>query len=83
MMKSAGKDLFRCKECEEKSVDMKMMIDSMQAIKSELGVIKHGHTEQQAEREQVLKGLKVVKEVATRLERVEDVQEKRRTASKE
>ena len=76
MMMSAGKDLFTCKECEAKNVDMKAMIDSMQAIKSELGEIKNGHAEQQVEREQVLEGLKVVKEVAKRMERIEDVQEK-------
>ena len=48
----------------------------MQSIKSELGNIRHAQAEQQAERGQVLEGLKVVEAVAKRLERIEEVQEK-------
>ena len=51
------------------------MIESMNSIKSELSTIRQGQTEQQAEREQVLEGLKVVKAVAERMDWIE-VQEK-------
>ena len=58
---------------------MKAVLESMQSIKSELGTLKNGQAEQkaeqQAEREQVLEGLKAVETVVKRLERVEDVQE--------
>lgn len=76
MMRSTAKGLFTCSECESKGADMKAVLESMQSIKSELGTIKNGQAEQQAERVQVLEGLKVVKEVAKRLERIEDVQDK-------
>ena len=76
MMRGVDKGLFTCSECESKGADMKAVLELMHSIKTELGTIKSGQAEQQAERKQVLEGLEVVKEVAKRMERIEDVQEK-------
>ena len=76
MMLKMEKGLWTCKQCEKKTADMKVVIESMNSIKSELCTIRQGQTEQQAEREQVLEGLEVVKAVAKKLDRIEEVQEK-------
>ena len=75
MMKGAGKSLWICADCEAKEADMKAVLDSMNAMKSELSTIKRGQSEQQVERTKVLEGLKKVEAVAKRMERVEVAQE--------
>ena len=76
VMRSMGKSLWTCNECEGKDADMKAVLESMKSIKTELSSIKEGQAEQQVEREQVLEGLKTVKAVAKKLEKIEGVQEK-------
>ena len=83
IMKSMGRSLWTCNECEGKDADMKAVLESMKSIKSELCTIKEGQAEQQAERAeqqaeraQVMEGLKAVQAVAKKLEKIETVQTK-------
>ena len=76
IVKGMGKDIWNCKDCDTKSADMRAVLESMNTIKSELGTIKQGQAEQQVERAQVWEGLKAVKDVAIRMEKIEGVQEK-------
>ena len=75
VVRGITKGFWTCNDCETKSADMKAVLESMKSIKTELCTIKEGQAEQQAEREQVIEGLKTVKEVAKKLERIEVVQE--------
>ena len=68
------KGFWTCNGCETKSTDMKAVLESMNSIKTELCTIKEGQAEQQAEREQVLEGLKSVEAVVKRMEGIEKTQ---------
>ena len=72
MMRAVEKGIWTCHECETKNADIKAVLDSM---KSELHTIRDGQAEQQAERVQVLEGLKAVEAVVKKLDRIEAVQE--------
>ena len=76
MMKKTGKDMWTCEECESKNTDLKIVLESVKSIATELNTIKQGQAEQQAERAQVVEGLKTVEVVAKRLEKVEEVQDR-------
>ena len=71
MMKKAGKQLWQCSPCETKDNDIKSVLVS---IRDEMKILKQGQEEQQAEREQVIKGLAMVESVAKRVEAVESAQ---------
>ena len=69
MMKTMGKSYWTCNECEGKDADMKAVLELMKSIKTEPSSIKEGQAEQQAEREQVLEGLKAVEAVAKKTQK--------------
>ena len=75
MVRGMEKGFWTCNKCETKSTDRKSVLESMKLIKTEFCTIKEGQAEQQAEREQVVEGLKAVEAVAKKLERIEEVQE--------
>ena len=81
IVKTMGKEMWTCKECESKNADTKAVLESIKSIKSELSTIKEGQAEQQAERAeqqaeraQVLEGLKAVEAVAKRMDGLEKTQ---------
>ena len=74
MMRHAVKEFWACAKCEEKSADLKSVINSIQNIHTEISTIKKGQDEQQEERERVLEGLKVVQTVVKKIENIENVQ---------
>lgn len=71
MMKKAKKQLWQCPSCETKDNDIKSVLVS---IRDEMKTLKQGQEEQQAERAQVLKGLKMMETVARKVEAVETAQ---------
>ena len=75
VMRKAGQDFFTGKKCQAKSADMKAVLESMQSIKSELGNIRNAQADQEAERGQVLEGLKAVAKRHNRIEKVQEEQD--------
>ena len=76
MMKSIGKSLWVCDECEAKGEDMKSVIESMRSIKTELCTIQKVQTRQDGERSQIVDGLKAVEAVVKKMEKIEETQDR-------
>ena len=69
-----GKSFYCCKECENKSADLKSVLNSIENLASEVKTIKNGQEEQQVETERVIEGLKVIETVVKKIESIETVQ---------
>ena len=74
MMRTEGKSLWTCGDCEKKTVAMKTVLDKIENLHTEIVVIKKGQEGQQAEQERVLEGIKIVETVVKRMEDIEKTQ---------
>ena len=73
-MGAMGKNFYCCKDCKNKSADLKSVLTSIENLASEVKTIKNGQDEQQVERERVIEGLKVFEAVVKKIESIETVQ---------
>ena len=74
MVKRMSMEVWTCSTCEAKKADLKSVLTSIENLASEVKTIKNGQDEQQVERERVIEGLKVVENVAKKIESMESVQ---------
>ena len=79
MVRGMGKEMWKCLGCETKDKDIKLVLESIQNLHSEMKEIKQGQEDQQVERERVIEGLKVVESVAIRVDKIETMQASQET----